>query len=752
MSVDIKRLTAHLSSQQQAAVRKVYRQRAESSTAAFVTCFFLGIFGAHRFYLKQWRQGFLHLLLVVAIALVIAGRFFLNLPDVAVAIVAGILLLLALLWVIVDLVSIDDEVARHNLTLAEQLIAQTLLADKTVEQQADAKLESMLHETAAAADAATNYGRMQVADVLAEAPSPNDTAVAAPIPAIGAVTGQYVATTITQISDDPNVTQHGSHQAAETEAAAQPHTESSVETDTVNDVPAEAALAGAALAPLVSEVVTQSHDVAGYSVTDGVETITTASIPEPPLADADAPAALDAGLLPTSEEAEAATWPNQLPVEPGQSAGGARWIVPDVTDRGEIGGEVKPVADIEAAGTLPLHVAFGDEVTPAGAETTADAAEGAALGVAALASAAPLFADAPAARNEEPPIVAVEAAAASDDASDEGLLFLVPEEAPVGPRSFETPAEAYIPPLVPVVSTPEAFAAPVDSAGEPDVAPVASELEPGVAAAGAPAFETVPEPVPVAYEPAPTPVATQESQVSQEHSYFGGGDLVGLAALSGLSGLTHLATSAADEAVSLSRAHRESLAAEAAAASMPATSETPAAPAYGAASVEQFAATEPEQPETLAEFATSSAPAMETPAMETVAEPEPVASAEPVAVASAEPVAEAAHQTAVASEPAAAAAAEPELVASEPQSEAVPVAVPVTAAAAAASAEALAHQQRKRIRVVRQLKVDGKVVEETAAEEYIEPDADPEPVKARLREQLRQQAEGRGNATGEANG
>jgi hypothetical protein len=41
---------------------------------------------------------------------------------------------------------------------------------------------------------------------------------------------------------------------------------------------------------------------------------------------------------------------------------------------------------------------------------------------------------------------------------------------------------------------------------------------------------------------------------------------------------------------------------------------------------------------------------------------------------------------------------------------------------------------------VRQVKVGDQVVEETAAEEFIEADADPEPVRLRLQEMLRQQA------------
>jgi hypothetical protein len=49
----------------------------------------------------------------------------------------------------------------------------------------------------------------------------------------------------------------------------------------------------------------------------------------------------------------------------------------------------------------------------------------------------------------------------------------------------------------------------------------------------------------------------------------------------------------------------------------------------------------------------------------------------------------------------------------------------------------------KRIRVTRQIKVNGEVVEETSAEELVEADADPEPVRVRLRQQLHNQAAAR---------
>lgn len=667
MSVDIKRLTAHLSPQQQAAVRKVYRERAENSTAAFITCFFLGVLGAHRFYLKQWRQGFLHLLLAAAIALVIGGGLLLRLPVVSVVIIAGILLLLALLWVIVDLVRIDDEVAGHNIKLAEMLIAQTLLSDHTVEQQADAKLGSLLHETAAQANDAATYGRM---------PSPNDTAAAAPISAVGAVSAQYVADTVTQVSDDPNATQHGSQQAA-------PHTESSVETDTVSDAPpAGAALAGAALMPLVSEVVTRSHDVSGYSVTDGVETMTTASIPTPQ----PEIAAVEAGALPTSEEANAATWPDYSHVEFDEQGAGARWVAPDVTDRGDIHGDVKPVADIVPAGVLPLHVVFDDVVGSSGAAGAHDRTDDAAvagLGMAGLAAAAVPFATGEALPQTQeatvPPVVAVEPAAAADVPADDGVLVLMPDEdeTHASTPSYETPAASYIPPVVPVLPIAETHEEPAAFAAEP---------EPFVATAVPAAYEAALEPPPVVHEQPAQAVEPVAKPVQEHHEHSGGEALTGLGALAGLAGLAGLATSAADEAVSLARAHRESLAA----------AESEQAHAYDAEPVEHAA---PAQPETLAE----------------VAQPETEAA----------PVAEPVEETHT-----------------MPELEAVPVAA-AAAVGVAAAEEAAAHRKLKRIRVVRQLKVDGKVVEENVAEEYIDPDADPEPVKARLREQLRQRAEAR---------
>jgi hypothetical protein len=73
----------------------------------------------------------------------------------------------------------------------------------------------------------------------------------------------------------------------------------------------------------------------------------------------------------------------------------------------------------------------------------------------------------------------------------------------------------------------------------------------------------------------------------------------------------------------------------------------------------------------------------------------------------------------------------------------LPDASGVAASDQAASTVDDSHHRMRHIRVVRQTVVGGEVIEETAAEEYIDEDADPEPVRARLRTMLEQQGGGR---------
>src|SRR5579884_4322373 len=129
MSVDIHQLTIHLPPKEQEAVRRAYRDQAQNETAAFLWCFFLGIAGAHHFYLRQWGRGLAHLILVVAAIAALVLGVALALPPALTAGVVVPLLLIALLWMVVDLFRIDDEVSRHNLALAERLTAGAFLAD-----------------------------------------------------------------------------------------------------------------------------------------------------------------------------------------------------------------------------------------------------------------------------------------------------------------------------------------------------------------------------------------------------------------------------------------------------------------------------------------------------------------------------------------------------------------------------------------------------------------------------------------------
>src|SRR5262249_23965923 len=119
MSVDIARLTEHLSPKQREAVRKTYRARAENETAAFLWCFFLGVIGAHHFYLRQWGRGFPHLLPPLATALVIGGGVAFSWSPALIVAAAVPLVFFAISWMFVDLFRIDAEVASRNLQLAE---------------------------------------------------------------------------------------------------------------------------------------------------------------------------------------------------------------------------------------------------------------------------------------------------------------------------------------------------------------------------------------------------------------------------------------------------------------------------------------------------------------------------------------------------------------------------------------------------------------------------------------------------------
>jgi TM2 domain-containing membrane protein YozV len=434
MSVDISRLAAHLAPQQQETVRKEYRKRAWHDTTAFLLCFFGGIFGAHRFYLRQYAQGFLHLLFPVAALVVLVVGIAASLSPVIIVLLVVVLLLIGLIWSIIDLFRIDDQVYAHNLKLAEQLIAQVMLRDHAVEQAATARLDALRQEAAAASAGVAGAAATDIA---------------------------YHATTVTQVSESPT--------EQERTAAREPQSWTQTE-----QVPS------AGYGPPVQETVTRSHVETPESVTDSVETVRTvepqvpASAPPDSTQPAPAPSYYDdldpttapASAFPAPEPvaSEAPTWPEHPPLEfeaPLAAAGAAGLAAAaagawreepspapepepapktDYTDQGMA--DAAPVSDVAVAYGAPQHVFLPAEPAPA-----------------------------------------IEPAAATD----EGLLVLAPDNitpaapAPTAPSVWDLPTQRYEPPA----AEPEAPAA-----AEPPLWPVPAP-EPEPAAAWQPPAEPV---------------------------------------------------------------------------------------------------------------------------------------------------------------------------------------------------------------------------------------------------------------------
>ena len=372
MTVDIKRLTAHLSERQQEEIAVAYKKQAENETAAFLWCFFLGWMGAHRFFLRQWTQAFLHLLVALITAGIIVVGVVFQLDPTLIVLTALPFGLIALLWEVIDLFRIDDEVSSRNLRLAETLIASTMLADTTVERQAEARLGEVLHNVAQQSTGEALSEEATTAAVLA-AEQP-ETAAAEEVNAEAAesnTTERYEATTITQASDDPSATKSeqqpvpaGSRDWTATESA-------SVDEIAGADSP-EAGAGDVAAAEAVhgTETVTEAHTESGYSVTDSVDTVVTESVSAGEGVEETPDAVLAADLTPiTVAEAEAPTWPNLPPIEE-EAAAPVTSSAPDFTDMGE-SYLPTPVADIGALGAVPVIVSLGADPAVS-AESTAE--------------------------------------------------------------------------------------------------------------------------------------------------------------------------------------------------------------------------------------------------------------------------------------------------------------------------------------------------------------------------------------------
>lgn len=430
MSVDISRLAAHLAPQQQEAIRKEYRKRAWHDTTAFLLCFFGGIFGAHRFYLHQYALGLLHLILPVAALVVLVGGIATGMGPAIIAIIVVILLLIALVWSLIDLFRIDDEVYAHNLKLAERLIAQAMLSDHSVERAAMGRMEELRHEAAAtsAAASATAAGRAVETDI------------------------EYHATTVTDVSAP---TPEQERLAAPQQPESWTHTE---------QVP----IGG--YGPQVQETVTHSHDVTPQSVTDSVETVRTfepqvpaGASPDDTQPAAPTPADLDPTTAPASAFAapepiasDAPTWPEHPPLEY------------EVPLAGAASGLAAAAAAAAAAGAAHEHhetpaehgkpavdytdLGAGDDAHPG---PVADIAEARSAPQRVTLPPDPTAAYDPYATASAPPAPAPVPAAPADDAT----LVLVPDNlapetraadpapaAPAAPSVWDVPTERYSPP------------------------------------------------------------------------------------------------------------------------------------------------------------------------------------------------------------------------------------------------------------------------------------------------------------------
>src|SRR5258708_8685083 len=176
-----------------------------------------------------------------------------------------------------------------------------------------------------------------------------------------AVSTEYVATTVNEISAEPDAARDAPPAALSDVSTTESYTLGGA---TGEQSPGEAAALGAAAAgagALYTEAVTHEHSVSGYATTDSVETTRTTPA-------ADAPGA---SAIPSWTEATAPTWPDHPSLEPkaGDAFAGYYPAAPagglDLTDRAGVT-DAKPIADVGTAGGLPFRRLVPAEEAPAG--------------------------------------------------------------------------------------------------------------------------------------------------------------------------------------------------------------------------------------------------------------------------------------------------------------------------------------------------------------------------------------------------
>ena len=416
MSVDFERMAAHLPADQRKDLGRTYRRSAKNETTAFLSCFFLGIFGVHHIYLGEWARGLAHLIIPVMAAIAVVVGVLAGLPSLPIAVIVAVLLIVGLIWEIIELFQVDDKVRRYNLTLAESLIGAGALADSSTLTDAVARLDSAMTGVTGAtvAAGAAVAGGITAEDVSAARAMAGEHNAA--------IMEEFDSSTTKFISDDPSATTPGAPtEWSETTVSGAPDPSA----DDTLDLPAP-------------EYVTHTHTETANTVTDSYEYDR-------------APDATQPMAIPTTHDAEAATWPNHPPLNLAANA-------MDVTDHHAYIPPTEAIADVEGAGAAPHYVTLPDDQSAAAA---------AMAGAAAI---APLAVDAS--------TTARDATDAHPHAPHAGLVADV-EANPTQAVYVNLPDETYVPPIVPVTGAAVAGAGVgagylASQAAEPPAAPAAA--------------------------------------------------------------------------------------------------------------------------------------------------------------------------------------------------------------------------------------------------------------------------------------
>ncbi len=313
MSVDFERMSANLPADQRKQLDHQYRRSAKNETTAFLSCFFLGIFGVHNMYLGEWARGIAHLIIPVVAAIAVVAGVLGDLPSLPVTVLVVALLVVGLIWEIVELFQVDNKVRRHNLTLAESLIGAGALADSSTLTDAVARLDAAMTGTAGAAVA----GGITADDVSAARAMADEHN--------SAIMEEFDSSTTKFISDDPNATSPG---AAKTWNETTVSGAADPSADDTLDLPAP-------------EYVTHTHTETANTVSDSYEYDR-------------APDATQPMAIPTAREAEAATWPDHPPLNLAANA-------MDVTDHHTYVPPAEAIADVEGPGAAPQYVTLPDD-------------------------------------------------------------------------------------------------------------------------------------------------------------------------------------------------------------------------------------------------------------------------------------------------------------------------------------------------------------------------------------------------------